>query len=727
MFIHLAEMGYSPVALYKDKKIPIIKGWQKFSEQMPSKELIDAWQKDKDKFNIGVVCGRASNLIAIDIDVDDEELYKIVPLSPIRKRGGKGEVRFFRFCEDQKIRHFADILGNGVLDILSTGSQTVLPPSIHPDTKKPYFWLTDDTLYNMRAEDLPVFTTDWFTEMDQWLNRRNQKIQQTTGITAIDTDFKMSGSGNRNNKLKAMVTAMRVRGCEEREVIDEIYKHDLERHMPPLFSDPKENKRYANEDDAYTNAARFYSSVNNFLITSGVIKYKKSSPEIVIDFDDAAIEEAKKTAFKSLPYPRARGMMGKFQELCELKSAGKQEATSLGGAIALMSAIASNRFVTKFRDLTTCPNTYVINLGYSSFGKETAQDLVNTLLCDSGLLGSGNYKSAVSVIMNLPKQQERLDVIDECSSILSAMGSKDGYASQIVELLSELFTKGSSKYSGQTSMTNGDRFGACYNPHISIIGSTTPKGFRTSVNKDVAAKGLLPRMLLFFQDNIGSYDGRKDRSMVVPMTEELESFVNKVLSIEKIVHPDFNDVNIISPRQDKDGKDISQGVRYKHTIILMTDETHDAWMNYEEKCHYEKIKDPEGFESAFIGRFAELAAKLALLDTISLNRNMIEPDSLAWAISVVETQWHNSKPLYEVAHAESVEESQLIRVLNFIKSVGIVDKTSIARKFQFLGTRKFNEAINTLIETDQIVASQKSKNGAGRPKTYYQSVTRGVN
>ena len=83
MFIKLFEMGYAPIALRKDKKIPIFNGWQQFSNKLPTEDLVNCWETDYQKglFNIGVVCGRASDLIAIDIDVDDKELMSIVPQS----------------------------------------------------------------------------------------------------------------------------------------------------------------------------------------------------------------------------------------------------------------------------------------------------------------------------------------------------------------------------------------------------------------------------------------------------------------------------------------------------------------------------------------------------------------------------------------------------------------------------------------------------------------------
>jgi predicted nucleic-acid-binding protein len=228
-------------------------------------------------------------------------------------------------------------------------------------------------------------------------------------------------------------------------------------------------------------------------------------------------------------------------------------------------------------------------------------------------------------------------------------------------------------------------------------------------------------MLLFFQNDVGTYRGRKDRSDFTVMMEALKQSVDMVLAFDKRIHPDFNaETNLLAKNKGPKNEDKTFGFRYQQTIVPMTNEAHDFWLDYEEQCHDRKRIDPEGFESAFVGRFAELTAKLALLDAVSIGRPKIEVDSLIWAKEVVETQWHNAKPLYEVAHAESKTESDVLRVLSFIKNVGIIDRSSLLRKCQWLEKRLFDQAINTLIESSQIETVQDSKSGAGRPKTFYR-------
>jgi len=706
MFRKIYENGYSVLPINPNGKNPIIQEWQKYCREMPSDQLVDKW--DTQKLNIGVACGPASNLIVIDIDTDDADILNLLPPSPVRRRGKKGEARFFRV--PSKVSSLRDIESRSfpfLADILADGRQCLIPHSIHPETKKPYFWLTPDTLENMKAEDLPEFDPSVIPVLE----RLSQKLFKSTDASA----------SGRNNKLKSIVTAMRARGEDELKIVDEIYAWDKIHHSPRLFTDAKESYKAENEEDAKINAWKFVSKVTISLITSGVAKLTENQ---TIEISEDQIEIAKKECFKFIPYPKPRGAMLDFYELCELKSAGNQDAIGLGGAIALMSVLASNKFVTECRGLTTCPNNYIINLAYSSFGKELSQSIINDLLADSGLLGSGNYKSDVSFIMNLPNQQERLDVIDECSTLLKAMGSKEGYASNIVELMSELYTKGSTRYHGQTTLNHGQSFGACYNPQVSFLGSTTPKGFRTSVTKEVAAKGFLPRMLIFFQNEVGEYRGRKKRVSGEKQQKALEAFVSKMVKTEKIVHPDFNpEQNILAKIKNEKGEDVSLGIRYQPRIVKMTDEAHEYWIDLEEKYHNQKRIDPDGFESAFIGRFAEITAKLALLDALSLGRSRIDVDSVIWGNEVVTTCWHNSKPLYELAHAENWVESNVIRVLSFIKASpnGTVDRTKLISQNRWIKSRELDEVINSLEESGKIVKVNANQGKSTKPKIVYMA------
>jgi hypothetical protein len=109
------------------------------------------------------VLGGYKGLIAVDTDTDDPvinaALRKELPPSPVRKRGQKGETSFYYGPEIEKSQSW-NIDGKRVVDLIGPGRQTVLPPTVHPDTGAPYKWLTTETLEDIAPSNLPVLPAD---------------------------------------------------------------------------------------------------------------------------------------------------------------------------------------------------------------------------------------------------------------------------------------------------------------------------------------------------------------------------------------------------------------------------------------------------------------------------------------------------------------------------------------------------------------------------------------
>jgi len=125
-------------------KIPTVKNWEKYCLELPDGKTFEEWLREFPSCNIGLCLGPASGYMAFDWDygsIDHENfvLSKILP-SPIVKRGHKGWTAFYRYNPTIQSRSFK--FKNGVAyDILSLNRQTVIPPSLHPDTRKPYEWI----------------------------------------------------------------------------------------------------------------------------------------------------------------------------------------------------------------------------------------------------------------------------------------------------------------------------------------------------------------------------------------------------------------------------------------------------------------------------------------------------------------------------------------------------------------------------------------------------------
>lgn len=122
-------------------KRPIIKKWQYMSQPHDETQL-RKWF-DNTNNNIGLVCGKASGIIIIDVDnkLFSNELFSGINIDTLRSRrtSGRGHV-YFKYTDAIKSQKHHD-LG---FEVLSDGNNAVLPPSIHVSGDV-YTWI-DNTI-----------------------------------------------------------------------------------------------------------------------------------------------------------------------------------------------------------------------------------------------------------------------------------------------------------------------------------------------------------------------------------------------------------------------------------------------------------------------------------------------------------------------------------------------------------------------------------------------------
>lgn len=745
MYTKLFESGFVPIPITRKSKSPVKDAtgfnlWAK--EGIPEKqiELFERKYPLEKGFGIAIVCGPASNICVVDIDTDDKEVIRACPQSLVSRRGKKGEARFFKYSPELHNQSFQrKVIRDGKkiveanVDILVERKYIIIPPSIHPETNKPYRWLTPYDLLN-DFDDLPELSPSDLEQVARVLGHDSlgsesiSSVELTGEWTSPDGKRAPHGSYNR---LKAIAHGLIAECTPIDGAILNLIEYDKRHHLGVQFFD--DTRRHSDFGaDPFSNAARLYC---NFLKASNEqrLRQKKSVqiPDQLKEIDLSSIEltkPKKDTTFKA--YPKPRGAMGLFFEYCDLMGKGRQDALALGGGLTLMAAICSNRFQTNVRGLPVWPNLFVLNLGYSGFGKDTSQRLADDLLCDTKLVGSANYRSGTSMVQTLPNQQERIDLIDECSWLLKAMHQGETFQSEMVEILSLLFSRSSTRFNGIASAKEGERYGAAWQPCVNILASTTPAGFKESVNKAMAAKGLMPRFLTFFQKQIGAYKGAQDISRANSIKAELKVWVDAILALEKPLHPDFEAPrNYLARGNRKDHKDLSMGYRYQPHMIPIDKKAYASWLEYEERNHIKAAQNPDSFESAFFGRFAEIAIKLALLDTVSQlsidpiiltgDANIISEDAMAWAIEVVEICWHNCQPLYEQATAETWFERDSTRLLNILKEAGgIISARDLTRKTQWLQPEQRARILKGLASMDKVEEQiDKKAKGKRGPKT----------
>ena len=135
--IKYVEDGLAPIPVPSGSKAPIIPNWTQLNlmkEQIP--------QYFKEQLNIGIRLGHLSGgLIDIDFDLALAKRFAfLLPNTPMC-HGRDGNIQshyFYRSSEPIKTKRFEDSEGV-ILELRSTGCQTIVPPSIHPSGEK-LFW-----------------------------------------------------------------------------------------------------------------------------------------------------------------------------------------------------------------------------------------------------------------------------------------------------------------------------------------------------------------------------------------------------------------------------------------------------------------------------------------------------------------------------------------------------------------------------------------------------------
>jgi hypothetical protein len=145
-------------------KAAFVPGWQHHLNGPPKAATCQSLILSHSEENLGVLTGGPileNKWRLIAVDGDDDELVRvieaIVGTTPCSKVGKKGRTDFLRYSADWKLKstQIRDAKGKGKVDILGPGKMTVVPPSIHPETRKPYRWL-GKSLLEVDRDELPI-------------------------------------------------------------------------------------------------------------------------------------------------------------------------------------------------------------------------------------------------------------------------------------------------------------------------------------------------------------------------------------------------------------------------------------------------------------------------------------------------------------------------------------------------------------------------------------------
>ncbi len=628
--------------------------------------------------NMGLLTGIRSKVICIDIDLKDsahkEAIYKLLPPLYSGKRGNreKGDNYFFAFNneDNRKIRLNGDV----VVELLSTGNQTVIPPSMHENGYE-YEWL-GIPLHEVDIDDLPLLPPNFMDDVARYLQpfQDNLPRKNTTG---------------RHNTLVSQCFASFSNGRTKEETINELTEYDNKNHNPPYFTD--EGETHKGKDAAN----KLYESV---LKTATQRNFKPSVVDVDFPREKPMFEEAKKN-FKSLAKLEGFGAV-LFDDLYKNSPIQRSQLCHMN-VLNLLSILIGNKIFYK----GTAANLYLYGVAPSGFGKDFSFKRSKDLLTACGLknlIASSSPTSDSVVLTALTKKgREQCYFINEAETLLKRITS-DRMNFGLRECLTDLFDYPGRAFTPKLMMTENKNgkdltsIGDVFSPYLNVLMTSTTSAFNRYAAQNVFETGFGSRFLYFFEDRY------KEQAYVDDFNPPFPGEIIKAVKNFKGDEP-FLKVN------DSDQKFTPYNVKVTNEA-----KAYDRSLHLKLEKEKRTMQDHKFF--SIITRKYYFINKFALLHHCMVNPNdylekPLDFKSIEWAEKDVNAIVHNMLVYLNDSVAESDYGRKANHILRYIKSRTIkgeaTSRKAISNRFQDIKKPERDLIINDLTEQESIFIKDK--------------------
>lgn len=529
--------------------------WTRFCDRMPSELELQIWETWPDA-GIGVPLGKTSGITCLDKDYDvpgaGDALDALIPYSPVAKKGEKGWTKFYRYNGERSCSF--NVSGKRILDVLSDGRQTVVPPTAHPSGCN-YVWITLDTLDSIDGVlDLPQLPSDFLEQVEKVLAPYQ---------TPDDTKYQRKNIAPQEDDKPIVADSMQAEYFRE---LNQVALANLDLWVPKIIPTARPDKdgfrciatwRMAKNHNVginprgivdfgggygmtpidlviYANGLTFPKAVdvlrplvpmNQQEVITFAAAAKSADPAsaasvpsapklmpwqtpavpaiILPPTEESQIENVPTKAIPQFVLAPP-GILSDIANWIVSTAPKAQPELATAAAIALAATVMQRIYRSNWSNFTSL---YLLLVAKSTEGKEHPQSCVEQALtaADLGHLVAGSgYTSSGAVFSALLRQPSHLATIDEFGKLLKLSRSKGNANSEAaIDKLVEAFGKLNGVmrppvYSTMTMSGNasqpGDRM--VYNPAITMLGATTPATFYGALTDDLVSDGFLGRLIV---------------------------------------------------------------------------------------------------------------------------------------------------------------------------------------------------------------------------------------
>lgn len=555
------ERGYSVIPIAPGTKRPGqwsaadgwrgMSDWERFSKRLPTELELEHWYQWPGA-GIGLLLGELSGVIGLDRDYDTngtDALDRLIPWTPVKKKGAKGYTAFFRYNGEPSISF--NINGVRVLDVLSTGRQTLMPGTIHPDGHT-YVYLTEDALEEFAPHELPVLPDGFLQQVEKILapyqteaDRVRRPVSHKSDDSKINTDLSIQAEYFRDlnrvalDRLEEWVPRLIPTAKPEREgyrciaIWRGVKNPNVGIHPKGIFDFGGNYGMTPIDLVMYSNGMPFVKAAENLRSALGM-----NEPEPIMMTVGASVEPAAmptpapppKAALPPLPWqiaPPAQpiilpsetsfdlapaietfllnppGVLKVIADWITATAPKSQPELAVAAAIALCSTVMGRSYRSQYGNWTSL---YLVMVAKSTEGKEHPQASVEKVLTHAGmteLIGGSGYTSAGAVFSALLKSPAHLVTIDEMGKLLQLSRAKgQSHTEAAIDKLVEAYGRcdGVLRPPTYSTMTLKDSSKPAerviHNPSITLLGATTPGTFYGGLTEDLVHDGFLGRCIV---------------------------------------------------------------------------------------------------------------------------------------------------------------------------------------------------------------------------------------
>lgn len=510
--------GIYPVPLLPRSKQP--KGGKGWNTLRVTPETIPQYFEDGD--NVGGLWGEPSNWI-VDVDLDTEEAIAaarlLLPPTYVYGRIKRPRSHYLYRCADCAGAKFTvrtpDDKVYVVVEIRSTGAQSVLPPSIHPEGDR--------------------YTIDEEQPFTSLTPKRLLKHVGEVGAAALLAEHYPT-EGARHDYMHAIAGMLLHRGWEPERVrvfceavLDGAGKRETDR--------PQRERTVRNTIKSFREGGKVAGLTSLSPMIGGLITYitkwiGQEAPQVsIIDTDLSDAPDRRDV--KIVPPPElleVPGLVGDVAQWIEARAFARQPLFNLAVGLATVAFASGNKYIVDSWNTPLQP--YMLLLAPSASGKEAALDSVGVALRKIGYAnhwfkGFQSYHSLLDTLAEPP--HAAIWLWDEAArKMKTAMRNQAGSDYQIITHLLELYGKGHSTIGGIPGRKRA--IAAIDQPFLSVMAAAQPAQLVEAITDSDVSLGLINRFILFDGGNHLPEDNEQ-RQFLFPKTLEADLKVYRDIKV----------------------------------------------------------------------------------------------------------------------------------------------------------------------------------------------------